>query len=323
MSQSNSAAPTHPARRWLILIAKVAVAAGALAFILTRQPWSALQDAFSRLSLGALASFVAIVCGTLFMGAYRWRLLMSSYGADHLPPFSAMVRVYFVGTFYNTFIPGAVGGDVMRGVLTRESFRDGGATSAVAIVFVERALGMLAVVGIAAAATPLNRHAQIGRTLLPWFALAAVGVVTLVILIAQGRRFAAYAPLRLATVLRSLPVLERVAPFLAAVLISLLIQVVVALGAHLLIASVHPATPLTYSLLAIPIAAGAAFLPLGIAGAGPRDVTMIWLYQALGVPLAAATAAAFGFLLTILTVAAVGGVLQLVAPLKLQPAARA
>lgn len=62
-------------------------------------------------------------------------------------------------------------------------------------------------------------------------------------------------------------------------------------------------------------AGGGAFFPLSVAGAGPRDLVLVALYETLGIPRAAAVATALALLLVTLLVSGLGGVLQLVAPL--------
>lgn len=313
-----TSAPRHKSNkigRWLWLLAKVAVAAAAFAYILLRQPWPDLRDALASLSVGAIAGVIVLMSFTVMLGTIRWRFLMSAYGAETRPPFLRMLRVYFVGQFYNTYVPGGVGGDVLRGVVTRGSFADGGATAAVAIVFVERALGLLGVLTISALAAPLDTHGRLGSKFLPYCAVGVLAVAGLVIAIAQARRVAHYVPRRIATILRSLPVLRRFGPFFVGVVLSVLNQIMVSFCGHILVSSVYPAAELGSSFLAMPLAAGASFFPLSIAGAGPRDAVLVTIYEALGVPRAAAVATALGFLVSTLVVSGFGGILQLLAPL--------
>jgi len=302
-------------RSWLWLLAKLLVSGAAFAYILLRQPWPELRAALAGLSLAAIAMAVVLMALTITLGTVRWRFLMSAYGAETRPPFLRMLRVYFVGQFYNTYVPGGVGGDVLRGVVTRGSFAKGGATAAVAIVFVERALGLLGVLGIAAMAAPLDAQGALGRAFLPYCAAGALAVIGMVVAIAHARRVAHYVPARIATILRSLPVLERRGPFVMGIVMSLANQLVVALTGHVLLSSIYPPARLASSLLAMPLAAAASFFPLSIAGAGPRDAVLVALYEALGVPRAAGVATALGFLVSVLLVSGLGGILQLWAPL--------
>jgi uncharacterized membrane protein YbhN (UPF0104 family) len=306
----------HASRRWLWLLAKLLVVAGAFTYILTRQSWPELVDALSRIEPVsiALASLLQVAC--ILIATVRWRCLLRAYGARTTPAFGTALRVYFVGQFYNTYLPGAVGGDVLRGVLTRSSFAgEGGATASVAIVFVERGLGLLGVLAVSALAAPFAASDELQRLILPYSLLGSLGVAAVITAITLGQRLARYAPLRIATILRSLPELQRVPPFVAACLLSVGTQTLVAFCAHVLLLNVYPQADVRQSLMAMPLAAGAAFFPLSYAGAGPRDFVLMNIYKLLGIPSAAGTATALSLLLVTLLVAGLGGVLQLLAPL--------
>jgi hypothetical protein len=75
---------------------------------------------------------------------------------------------------------------------------------------------------------------------------------------------------------------------------------------------------LTDSLVAMPLAAAAAFFPFTIAGAGARDLAMVTLYVSLGYPREVALAGSFALLFTTLITAGLGGLLQLLAPLEIR-----
>lgn len=310
--------PPSALRKRLWLLLKLCVAGSAFTFILSRQPWSELTGALARLTPGAfvLASLFLVSC--IPVGTLRWRLLMHAYGATRLPPFSALLHVYFVGSFYNTYVPGALGGDLLRGVVTRRSFDTGGVTSGLTIVLVERALGMLGVVGVFSLVAPFGADETLRRTFLPYCALGLVAIAALVAGVALGRRLQGFAPKRIAPLLAALPQLSRVAPFVAACLLSLVTQSLVALTGHVLLSSIYPEARIVDSFIAAPLAAAAAFLPVSVAGAGPRDLMLVALYVALGVPRAAGAAVALAMLASMLLVTGIGGVLQFLAPLTVE-----
>jgi hypothetical protein len=313
------ALPTS-ARRHTTLALKVAVTLGAVVYLVMRQPVSDLLQALSSISQPALVAAIAFQLGALAVGTVRWRALLAAYGARVIPPFGQLFKVYLVGQFYNVYVPGAVGGDLLRGVVTRKSFASGSATGAVAVVFVERALGAAGVLVLfmgSAAVFALERFAG----LLPLCALGVLGVGAGVVTLTHGARLARRLPRRLARVLEHLPVLVRPGPFLLACLLSLATQSLVALGGHVLAHSVAPQLTLADSFVAMPLAGAAGFFPLTVAGIGPRDMIVKSLYERLGASPAAASATAFAFLFATLLTALVGGVVQLVRPIGIGAAA--
>lgn len=306
---------THVTRRRLWLLLKLCVAAGAFTYILSRQPWSELTGAIGRLTPGALLLASLCLAASVPIGTLRWSLLLRAYDATRVPPFLALLHIYFVGAFYNTYVPGALGGDVLRGVVTRRAFATGGVTSGVTIVLVERALGLLGVLGMFSLVAPFGADEALRRKVLPYCALGVVAIAGLVAGVALGRRLQRFAPKRVASLMAALPQLSHVAPFLGACVLSLGTHLFVALSAHVLLASIYPQARVVDSLIAAPLAAGAAFIPISVAGAGPRDLVLVTLYVALGVPRATGAAVALAMLASMLLVTGIGGVLQFLAPL--------
>jgi glycosyltransferase 2 family protein len=98
-----------------------------LSVVLTRPlQWSSLALGFAACSLGVLATFV------------RWFLLVR---AQDLPfTFRDAIRLGLVGYFFNMFLPGAVGGDLVKaGFLAREQSRR---AVAIATLVLDRVIGL-------------------------------------------------------------------------------------------------------------------------------------------------------------------------------------
>lgn len=305
-----------PRSRRGLLFLKIAITIGAFAFILSRQPLPELMAAVREISPVAFIVATLLQYAALTIGTIRWRILMSAYGAKRIPPLLSLFKVYVVGYFYNTYLPGAIGGDVMRGVVTRRAFDDTGATGAMAVVLVERALGLAGVFALTGLAIALHPGELFAR-LLPYSVLGLIGVAVCVAGLAMGRYVARFFPKPIASILSSLPSLVGYGAFVTAALMSLMTHTVVALIGHVLISSIQPDIPLGDSFVAMPLAATAGFFPLTVAGAGARDYALIELYAAFGVPRAAGTATALAFLVSSLIAAGVGGIIQVISPLDL------
>jgi uncharacterized membrane protein YbhN (UPF0104 family) len=319
-SEAAPAAPKVPGKtgKRLWLLAKICVAALAFTYVLTRQSWSELTAALSHITPGTLAIATLLQFMCLSTATLRWRSLLRAYGAVRLPPVLALMRVYYVGQFYNTYLPGAVAGDVLRGVATRSAFEVGGATTSVAVVFVERIVGLMGLLLAVALAVPLEVGGHVARDFLPYLSLGILGAAALIVGVAQAPRLAHYMPRPIANIMRGLPVLTHYAPFAVACIISLLIQLMLVTCGHVLVSSIYPEARFSDSMLVVPLAAAAAFFPLSVAGAGPRDAVLVTLYGLAGVPKPAAVATALALLFIALVVGASGGILQLYAPLTLE-----
>ena len=139
-------------RKRLFNVLKIAVSLGLMAFIFTRinlvETWNALRGAHWGIMAVAFALFVL----TLPLRAFRWKALLDGLGVH--APISRLTVLYFVGTFFNIFLPTGVGGDVVRAVEFTQDSRHG--AEAVGTVFVDRLTGLLVLFVIALAALPFS-----------------------------------------------------------------------------------------------------------------------------------------------------------------------
>ncbi len=99
-------------KRILVQLAKLAVSAGLIAFLFHKlSPENLLAD-LSRVSPWQLVIAVVVFFVSVGMGAYQWHLLLKAGGIAL--PFAKTFKVYFVGMFFNNFLPAGIGGDVMK-----------------------------------------------------------------------------------------------------------------------------------------------------------------------------------------------------------------
>lgn len=265
-----------------------------------------------------LGAAMALTGGALVVGALRWRVLLAAYGAPRRPSVRRLAHVYLIGFFYNTYLPGGVGGDLVRGVVTRQAFGDeAGASRAIAVVFIERLLGLAALLSVVAfvivvAAPPGLEGA------LPLALLAIVGIFVGLALLALGARWASGRPEGgLTRLLRRLPELRRGLPFVGAYGLSLGTQSLVALTGYAVLLGVAPEVTLAQAFVIVPVAAASAFLPFTVGGAGAREAAFVELCALTSdIDGHAATAAALLVWCTQLAVAGLGGIVQVLRPLR-------
>ena len=304
-------------RRRYLRWGRIAVTVGAVAYLASRVEPRDVLNAFQRLSLGAALTAVAVVLLALVCGMVRWRLLLRAYGAIDIPSWPRIAHLYVVGHFYNTYAPGGVGGDVIRGVASRKAFGDlnwASATSGVAVVFIERVVGVSALLVLATVAYLINPIPGIEGVGL-WAALGLGAAGAALIGIAVAPRLAPFLPEKLGKPLRALPRLYSLWPFLIAILLSLIIHAANIIAGHVIIHSLEPSVTLAQSAVLMPLIGASAFFPFTVGGAGVREAAFAALYGTVGVPEASAYAASLGFWGTQLFSAAIGGVINLMVPL--------
>jgi uncharacterized protein (TIRG00374 family) len=129
---------------------RLAVVAAGIAFgvhwLNTEKAWPRLLEIFSRINPLVFAAALGIfTIGHIVVGLRWWLLLRAQ---TIVIPLAAAVRLYFLGWFYNNFMPSSVGGDLIRAwYVTRHTDKK---LEAVLSVFVDRAIGLLTTLIIAA-----------------------------------------------------------------------------------------------------------------------------------------------------------------------------
>ena len=303
----------------LLRLVQVGATLAAFFYLARQVDVEELAIATHRTSWSTVLGGVALYYSALSCGALRWRWLLSALGARHLPTLGRLARLYLVGLFYNTFVPGGIGGDFIRALAVRDAFGPGGMTASLSVVLLERAMGlggMCLLVAGTAWAFPLSGLPSAVSY------LGALGVFLSVggfLGLGMARRLAILAKGPLARLLARLPLLKDARPMPPAVLSAVATHFLAACGSHLFIVMVAPDTLLTQSLVVVPLALSAAYLPISVGGVGVVEVALVELLQLGGVPPADALVAALCIRLCQWLVALPGGLLALFDRGKLPP----
>jgi uncharacterized protein (TIRG00374 family) len=136
--------------KYVFLCLRIAVVTGGIlwaVFWMSReQRWANMTAVFRKMNLGifVLTLFIFVFCQVI-MGL-RWWLLLRTQSI--YIRFWAAVKLYFLGWFYNNFMPSSVGGDLVRAwYITKHTHKR---FEAVLSVFADRAIGLLSTLSIAA-----------------------------------------------------------------------------------------------------------------------------------------------------------------------------
>jgi glycosyltransferase 2 family protein len=135
-------------RRVLVMIAKIAVSIALLVFLFSRggvdvaKLWAEAR----RASVVWLIASLGVYALNMIASAWRWHLLLR---AQRVPMGQvALFNSLMVAQFFNNFLPSNIGGDVIRIRDTAKIARS--KTLATTVVLVDRGLGLMALVLIAA-----------------------------------------------------------------------------------------------------------------------------------------------------------------------------
>ena len=122
----------------LTLLLKIAVAAGLVTW-LVRSGQLDPKDLWALMTPLNVAVAVTLIGINLVIAAWRWIVLLRSRGLNI--SLVAGFRLYLIGVFFNHALPGAVGGDVVRGYYVVAEY-PGHRLDAVLSVLIDRILGL-------------------------------------------------------------------------------------------------------------------------------------------------------------------------------------
>lgn len=301
------------------LYLKFIVSAGLLYWLLSGTNFREIINSVSQANYGLLVIAFLLHPVGLLISAIRWKLLLTIRGST--PKLRFLVESYFVGMFFNNFLPSTIGGDVYRAY---DSWRLGQSkSSAFAIVFIDRMLGVLALAIFAVVALTIDdRFTHSVPHLWLWISIVTLGLLVLVYLI-----FFTPAPL--------LDFLDRkksfygqkigkkiesiIDAFLAfrgqrstlfqAMGLSVLLQINVVIHFILIGLAMGLNVPLSGYFLIIPLVTIILMLPVSINGVGVRESSFAILLAGYGVGTSDAIAFAWIGFIMVLIQSILGGVL--------------
>lgn len=125
-------------RKHLSTLLKIGITVIGVFLVLQKVDLKEVGTILTSVRWGWVLLAVALMIISLVVRAYRWQLLLNGIGV--VVPFHRLVSIYFIGNFFNAFLPSGFGGDVMRVV---EVARDVPTDIAAGTVLVDRLTGLL------------------------------------------------------------------------------------------------------------------------------------------------------------------------------------
>ena len=307
----------------MIWAIKIIVSAGLLYVLLSRVDLQRLWLVAHAASVPWLLVSLVVYLVSVLISAWRWRLLLHAQHIDL--PFGFVTNSFLVATFFNNFLPSNIGGDVVR---IRDTARAAGSkTLAATIVLLDRGVGLLGLVFVAAvgasiAAWRSETLGPVGPGVLWLVLLGGIGATTVLLLVPQT----------VALLLRPLRRIHqewvgeqiermtmalgkfRAAPgalarcFLGAIVVQATIVAFYAAVARALAIPI----PLAHLAMLVPLSFLVQMLPVSVNGFGVREATFSVYFARLHLPLESAIALSFIGAVAIMLFSTSGAVVYLV-----------
>jgi uncharacterized membrane protein YbhN (UPF0104 family) len=255
------------------------VSAVIIAALLAIIPIRDLRSALGRVSVTVLISSLLIFMVGHVAAALKWRILQGGHTGLSLP---TVLRAHFFGVVANLWLPGVVGGDLVRaGSVFRQSTRPALVAVASLVDRIVDSVGLMLLAGggLLLVGAPSQNASQI------LLAVVAIAVVGGLVLIAVYR----FVKMRFANNRRVIQLIEAVdltarRPGLVtlALLISVAVQATFIIVNMNLGRAIGMTAPLSAWFLAWPLAKLAALIPVSVAGLGVREAALVVLLQPFG-----------------------------------------
>lgn len=225
------------------------------------------------------AAAIAIFLAGQFLCFLRWRLLAAALNLNST--FGVFIRYGFIGLFTNRFVPGIIGGDAARAFYLGR--RHGRIGEAIASTVADRAYGLLGLFWFAALIAVTMNHGRLDpKVIRP---IIIVGIVGLVGYFASPiiARLIHLTPRPIRRGLGILaPYLHRPTAVLPAIILSMLLQVLLAGCQYVLALGLGLHLPLSIFMLVVPVSGVLASLPLTLNGLGLREAAYLYLFGMAG-----------------------------------------
>jgi uncharacterized protein (TIRG00374 family) len=279
---------THARRRRLILVLRLVLSAGLIAYLVSRIPHGRgipIWPGWSKHTVFWLGGAFVLVVGSIVLSVGRWHEAVRAVGL--VSSLRRLGSIYLAGLFVGNVLPSTIGGDVLR--VSRLSKDTGDSASSFASVVLERlsgwvALPVLSLIGLSV--NPGLRSLGTATTLAVATSLITLGLLV-VLVIAAGhpkiggrlaerddwRRFLGAIHLGVDKFRRH-PV--SALRLLAA---SFVYQFVLVVAAHMIANAIDFDFGFTAILAFVPIVTIIQVLPISIAGLGVREALYVYFFH--------------------------------------------
>lgn len=274
-----------------MFLLKLSVTAALLIFILHKVNIQELLTYIKKINLVVFALCILLYVLAQLVSSYRWQLLLRV--RDIRIPLGKLLSFYFVGMFFNMFLPTLIGGDLVRSYdLSRYTKK---ISDSVVSVFTERAVGLLGLMLIVLVSLSLT-YQKINEPVIVFFVLLASVVIILGFLILSNSYFFSKIT-SLLKIFKNVRVSEELDKihhnFLAyrhhklvlfkVLNLSFLVQLLNIFIYYVVAQALGINISFFYLTLFVPIIILIAMLPISFQGLGLREGATIYLFGKLGI----------------------------------------
>jgi len=292
-------------KRILKLFLRIAISAVFIYILISNSNVVEIAESLAETDHKILILGVVLYILGQLLSAYKWKLLAQAVGFQN--KLKEYFDYYFVGMFFNLFLPTTVGGDITKCYYLAKG--ESRKAPAIYSVLAERYTGVIVIVWMATIAlfSPIGNMVPMQ----PKAFMAFLSFLIIIITPTFPHLFLPYTKKKkwVRTLLRDIKVYwDQPRLFVKALYWSTLF--------HLLIIAIHFTIgqamgldiPLAYYFILYPMAAMAGFIPIAFNGIGPREGTYIYFLALIGIKSSSALVFGIYWLGIVLFSSLIGGI---------------
>lgn len=274
-------------KKTLLFVAKLSVSAISLYIIFSKTDSGQILSILNNINILYFLAAALLYIFSQFIASIRWKLFLPERFR-----IKKLFLLYMIGAFFSSFLPGIIGGDVVKAYYLNKDSKNISLT--LASIFMDRYMGYVSLMTIGILSFPFALHyfsESVYRWILPiMFAVFVIGSI-LFFGLQLGKRFRVVS--KFYEYFSALKTRKDV--IIKSFLISFLVHFINFSKVILLSFAIGEDIPLLVFFFFLPIVITITSLPISIAGLGVREGSVVVLLGLIGVKPEAATALALAW----------------------------
>ncbi|MEF8873800.1 MAG: lysylphosphatidylglycerol synthase transmembrane domain-containing protein, partial [Candidatus Thermoplasmatota archaeon] len=284
---------------------KIIVSISLISYVIYSAGPYKIWDEIKNINLLFFLIVIGITIVKVGISAKKWQILLKAKG--EIKDFLHVWKIYYIGTFFNLFLPTNVGGDIVKAhKMSKVSKKS---IEAYSSVFMERFTGLIAILSLAIAASTLYfSELPIDIILVIYVVFLPLIILSFITIWKESvvdkfkslikRLFKNFNPFsireKLLKLYSSISLYTKKKRTLGyALLISFAFHTMLILTNYILALSIGINVSIEYFFIFIPITAVLLFLPISIRGFGVREVLYVYFFTQVGATTAQAVSLSF------------------------------
>jgi len=288
-------------KKIITTLLKAGVSIAILVYLFRKIDFAEVWQLFKHVHVGYLIAALGLyLLGQVFC-AYRWKLVAALMGFHN--SFSEFFTYYFIGMFFNLFLPTAIGGDVGKCYYLAKGNKK--VLRAVVSVLADRGSGLIVLVMIAGISLTMVNGVTLPSSLPAGILMGNTLVfIGLIVPIFAGKYLSGFSE----KISLLLTYWKKPVPLIKAIGISFIFHALIII-IHILIGmSLEMTIPWKFYLFVVPLVVTVSMLPVSLSGIGLREGAYVFFLAFVNVPKTEALTFAFGWFTILVMSSLTGGI---------------